>query len=76
MNIENTDNNVLFELTLKLNSDKALHLKLHATLDFEKTVKMIIEWYKDYYDNPSNAKQTLEQINEYESISNNIKQYE
>lgn len=75
-NIENNDKNDLFESgLLKLNCDKALHLlNWQATLDFEKTVKMTVEWYRDYYNDPLNAKnKTLEQISEYESISNKDK---
>jgi CDP-glucose 4,6-dehydratase len=37
---------------LKLNCDKALFdLKWQPTLDFEGTVLMTIEWYKEYYQN-------------------------
>jgi len=37
---------------LKLNCDKALSdLEWHSTLQFEETVKMTVEWYKEYYQN-------------------------
>ena len=37
---------------LKLNCDKALFdLEWHSALQFEETVKMTVEWYKEYYKN-------------------------
>jgi CDP-glucose 4,6-dehydratase len=39
---------------LKLNCDKALHyLKWHAIMDFDQTVKFTSQWYKAYYENPT-----------------------
>ena len=38
---------------LKLNCDKAMHhLKWHAALNFEDTVRMTVTWYRKYYENP------------------------
>jgi len=57
---------------LKLNCDKALHfLYWQAILSFKETVKMTAEWYRSYYENPSNIRNvTLAQIEEYESLFN------
>ncbi len=36
---------------LKLNCDKALaYLKWHSTLNYEKCVNLIVEWYKSFYE--------------------------
>ena len=41
---------------LKLNCDKALYdLNWRPTLDFSETVKITIEWYKKYYQNPEES---------------------
>jgi CDP-glucose 4,6-dehydratase len=41
---------------LKLNCDKAMHhLKWHAALNFEDTVRMTANWYRKYYENPNEA---------------------
>lgn len=41
---------------LKLNCDKALFdLNWHPVLKFEETVKMTVEWYKEYYQNKENS---------------------
>ncbi len=38
---------------LKLNCDKALHyLRWRAVMGFEDTVRMTVEWYRFYYQNP------------------------
>ncbi len=38
---------------LKLNCDKALHyLGWHAVMEFKETVRMTVEWYRSYYENP------------------------
>lgn len=53
---------------LKLNCDKALcDLQWQPTLKFEDTVRMTVEWYKAYYQDPdaSIAAVTTAQINEY-----------
>jgi CDP-glucose 4,6-dehydratase len=57
---------------LKLNCDKALFgLKWIPTLHFEETVRLTIEWYKDYYQNSKKRKdysmhsKTISQIEEY-----------
>ena len=40
---------------LKLNCDKALHhLDWHAVMGFEDTVRMTSEWYRAYYQKPTN----------------------
>ena len=52
---------------LKLNCDKALHfLNWHAVLDFEETVALTADWYRSFYDDPSNIQDiTYKQINDY-----------
>ena len=52
---------------LKLNCDKALHhLKWHAVLNFEETVKMTTEWYQYYHNDPQSIRErTVAQIQEY-----------
>lgn len=56
---------------LKLNCDKALHhLKWHAVLNFEETVKMTTEWYQSYYKDPQNIRErTVTQIQEYTRLA-------
>jgi CDP-glucose 4,6-dehydratase len=58
---------------LKLDCDKAMFdLGWKAALNFDSTVKMTIEWYKSYYENPSNAsKITSKQIDLYEEYRKN-----
>jgi len=53
---------------LKLNCDKALSdLGWHSTLEFEETIKMTVEWYKEYYQkqNQSMYDFTVSQIEAY-----------
>ena len=58
---------------LKLNCDKALHD--HGwipTLDFHQTVKMTVEWYKEYYENEGQVNMhdfTISQIREYTALA-------
>jgi CDP-glucose 4,6-dehydratase len=41
---------------LKLNCDKVLmDLDWHSALDFEETIRMTAEWYKEYYQNKSES---------------------
>ena len=56
---------------LKLNCDKALHhLKWHAVLNFEETVKMTTEWYQSYYKDPQSIRErTVAQIEEYTRLA-------
>jgi CDP-glucose 4,6-dehydratase len=57
---------------LKLNCDKALFdLNWKPTLSFEETVKMTVEWYKDYYQNTDKSMldQTISQIDLYSSFA-------
>ena len=56
---------------LKLNCDKALHfLQWHAVMCFEDTVKMTAEWYRAYYNQPTQiAALTNEQIAIYTAIA-------
>ncbi len=56
---------------LKLNCDKALHyLRWHAAMDFEHTVRMTAEWYRAYYQEPTQiACKTREQIEAYTAIA-------
>jgi CDP-glucose 4,6-dehydratase len=56
---------------LKLNCDKALFdLQWHSSLQFEETVEMTVEWYKEYYQNPSQSMYdfTVAQIKRYSEI--------
>lgn len=57
---------------LKLNCDKALFdLKWQPTLQFEETVRMTVEWYKAYYQNPEASMYdfTIGQIEEYTKLA-------
>ncbi|MCG9900341.1 MAG: CDP-glucose 4,6-dehydratase [Hydrotalea sp.] len=56
---------------LKLNCDKALHLlNWHAVLDFEETVALTTEWYKEYYLSSNNMlSYTMNQIKSYRAIA-------
>ena len=56
---------------LKLNCDKALFdLSWQPTLEFEDTVRMTVEWYKQFYQNEtlSMYDTTVNQINEYRNF--------
>lgn len=59
---------------LKLNCEKAeKELKWKPTLNFKETVKMTIEWYKNFYSNP-NANISLfniQQLEEYLNLAKN-----
>jgi len=70
-----TDESPFNESTLlKLNCDKALSLlQWHSTLNYDQCIKMIIDWYRAYYENGvENMYQlTVNQINEYIAIGNN-----
>ena len=62
---------------LKLNCDKALFdLRWHSALQFEETVKMTVEWYKEYYQHPNQSMYdfTVSQIKVYTKAAklNNI----
>jgi CDP-glucose 4,6-dehydratase len=56
---------------LKLNCDKALYtLHWQAVMGFEDTVRLTIEWYRDYYRQPENlAKITEAQIVAYIAVA-------
>lgn len=56
---------------LKLNCDKSLHhLRWHAVMGFEETVRMTAEWYRAYYEKPAAiASITNAQIDEYTEIA-------
>ena len=57
---------------LKLNCDKALFdLSWQPTLQFEDTVRMTVEWYKNYYQNKDNSMQNfaIAQIEEYMQLA-------
>jgi CDP-glucose 4,6-dehydratase len=60
-------------ILLKLDCDKALHhLNWQAGLDFETTVKMTTEWYRNFYTNPKDiAKFSQNQIHAYTDIARN-----
>jgi CDP-glucose 4,6-dehydratase len=62
---------------LKLNCDKALFdLNWVSTLNFEQTVKMTMEWYKEFYENESSnmLQFSNEQIDSYMglAVKNNL----
>jgi CDP-glucose 4,6-dehydratase len=62
---------------LKLNCDKVLFdLEWHSALQFEETVKMTVDWYKEYYQNQNKSMYdfTIGQIEAYTRIAklNNI----
>ncbi len=62
---------------LKLNCDKSLsELNWHSTLKFKETVKMTVEWYKEYYQNQNQSMYdfTMSQIESYTKAAklNNI----
>jgi CDP-glucose 4,6-dehydratase len=56
---------------LWLNCDRALsRLRWKACLSFEQTVRMTVEWYKDYYAGSTTiSDKTAAQIREYEQIA-------
>lgn len=56
---------------LKLNCDKSLHyLQWHAALDFKTTVRMTAEWYRAYYEKPSEISLITDlQIKTYKTIA-------
>ena len=60
---------------LKLNCDKALFdLKWHSVLNFEETIKMTVQWYKEYYkkSNKSMHDFTINQIEAYTKAASSI----
>jgi CDP-glucose 4,6-dehydratase len=62
---------------LKLNCDKAsFDLEWHSALQFEETVEMTVEWYKEYYQKPERSMYdfTISQIKAYTKAArlNNI----
>ena len=66
--VSNNEGHVHEAGLLKLNCDKALSdLEWHSTLQFEETVKMTIEWYKEYYQNQTQSMYdfTINQIEAY-----------
>ena len=56
---------------LKLNCDKALHyLQWRAVMGFEDTVRMTAEWYRSYYQQPTEiASTTQSQIEAYTTLA-------
>jgi CDP-glucose 4,6-dehydratase len=70
-----SDNNNVYEAgLLKLNCDKALsNLNWRSSLSFEETIKMTVEWYKEYYLNKINNQSmydfTINQILTYIQIA-------
>lgn len=57
---------------LKLNCDKALHyLQWHAVMNFKETVRMTADWYRSYYEQPTDIKLiTSAQIADYQKMAN------
>jgi len=63
---------------LKLNCDKALlNLSWQAVLSFEDTIKMTVDWYRQYYQNPdySMHEYSVKQINAYTELGRLKGQY-
>ncbi len=59
---------------LKLNCDKALfYLDWAPNLSFKDTVRIVAEWYKEYYENPGNSMFNIskKQIEEYVACATN-----
>ena len=57
---------------LKLNCDKALvDLNWSPNLSFEETVKLTVEWYKEYYSNENSNMHsyTISQIDQYQLVA-------
>jgi CDP-glucose 4,6-dehydratase len=56
---------------LGLNCDKSLHqLKWHAVMNFEDTVRMTAEWYRNYYSQPDEISRTTSiQIDSYLNLA-------
>lgn len=56
---------------LKLNCDKALHhLQWQATMNYDEVVRLVGKWYYNYYSVKADMyAQTLDQIQEYESLA-------
>lgn len=56
---------------LKLNCDKALHhLRWHAVMDFENTVRMTAEWYRAHFQHPARiASITQSQVATYAAVA-------
>ena len=70
--VSNSDNSVYEAGLLKLNCDKALFdLNWQSTLEFHETVKMTVEWYKEYYQNKplSMYNFTVNQIESYSKVA-------
>jgi CDP-glucose 4,6-dehydratase len=66
--VSSNENHVHEAGLLKLNCDKVLiDLNWHSTLGFEDTVKMTVEWYKEYYHNKTQSMHdfTISQIEVY-----------
>tara|TARA_Y100000589_G_scaffold109184_1_gene103768 strand:- start:1111 stop:2217 length:1107 start_codon:yes stop_codon:yes gene_type:complete len=56
---DNNKNNFHEASLLKLNTDKAIkYLKWYSTWDFETTVKMTTNWYKQYYEKNKDFKKS------------------
>jgi CDP-glucose 4,6-dehydratase len=70
--VSESDNQLHEAGLLKLNCDKALFdLDWHSTLQFEETVKMTIQWYKYFYQNPGQPMYdfTISQIDKYTGLA-------
>jgi len=70
--ISDTQQHLHEAMLLKLNCDKALFdLKWRPTLEFRETVRMTVEWYKQYYENDAESiyNLTLSHIDEYTKLA-------
>ena len=67
------DKDILHEaILLKLNCDKALFdLNWQPTMSFDETIKMTVEWYKEFYDSRKMGMLnfTISQIQEFEQMA-------
>jgi hypothetical protein len=68
--VEKKNKNFFESSLLKLNSNKAkILLKWKCVLTFDETIKMIADWYQNYYYKKNKKDQlTFKQIRMYENI--------
>ena len=70
--VSKSENHVHEASLLKLNCDKALlDLEWRSTLQFQETVKMTVEWYKEFYQNKTKSMHdfTISNINSYYKLA-------
>ncbi|MBT8567969.1 CDP-glucose 4,6-dehydratase [Polynucleobacter paneuropaeus] len=71
LDVSNQDMGPYESALLKLNCDKALfYLDWHAVMDFEDTVRMTAQWYKNFYQGDGSILEfTKRQISEYVNLA-------